>query len=67
MILGATLPCSAPSRARVPPPTISRKIRPSSMLTSVRASFSVPQNPFFMNVTIVVEYKAGKCWSLKIA
>src|SRR5216684_4401598 len=28
------------------------------MLTSVRASCSVPQKPFFMNVTILVEYKA---------
>jgi len=28
------------------------------MLTSVRASCSVPQNPLFVNVTILVEYKA---------
>src|SRR6267378_1562903 len=33
-------------------------MRPSSMLTSVRASCNVPQNPFFANVTILVEYKA---------
>jgi hypothetical protein len=33
-------------------------MRPSNILTSVRASCSVPQNPFFANVTILVEYRA---------
>ena len=40
------------------PPTSTRKIRASSMLTSVRASWSAPQKPNFENVTIFVEYKA---------
>src|SRR5882724_12192799 len=42
------------SRDHAPPPISSRKIRPSSMLTSVRASWSVLQNPFFANTTILV-------------
>src|SRR2546425_334859 len=49
---------SRESRASDPPPTSNRKIKPSSMLTSVRASCIVPQNPFLANVTILVEYKA---------
>ena len=40
------------SRDSVPPPTSSRKIRPSSILTSVRASCNVLQSPFFASVTI---------------
>ena len=43
------------SSASEPPPTIKRKIRPSSILTSVRASCSVFQSPFLGNVTIFVE------------
>src|SRR5208282_353230 len=41
-----------------PPPTRTRNNRASSMLTSVRASCKVPQNPFLVNPRILVEYKA---------
>jgi len=52
------LSANHPSRDHVPTPTSSRKMRPSNMLTSVRALCSVPHNPFFANVTILVEYMA---------
>ncbi len=46
------------SSDKEPPPTRTRNNRPSSMLTSVRASCKVPQNPFLANPTILVEHKA---------
>jgi len=56
--LWSLLEVSQASRAKVPPPTSERKIKPSSILTSVRASCSVPQKPFLANKRILVEYKA---------
>lgn len=52
------LEASRASRASDPPPTSNRKIKPSNILTSVRASCRVLQNPFLANVTILAEYRA---------
>src|SRR5580658_2722439 len=56
--LGVRRDPKAASSDKEPPPTSTRKRRASSMLTSVRASCKVPQNPFLANATILVEYKA---------